>query len=197
MCERIFDRAFLAVVHTNVQKSSEQTNVSEVERKLRSQLTPAYDALKIVCVGMDKSLRNMINESRQIGWRVKEIDDRWKEVITRLGQARGLGIALGFTFAVAEEIIGQLRSQFALLNKNGHFDGKPSGAGTGGNLVVAGWDVIEEKRNAIFEAVSLIRDRHNQLHRHPLGTPSSISVMYDTFYDGFESGGLRLERSKL
>lgn len=196
---RMFDGSSLFIIHTNVKKSSSNTNIRERDRKTREELgespdlSSVYEALSHVSHFVEaqfKALSDCVNSQL---WNVSDIDFYWKKIIPAIGAIRNLNASLGFTFPVAEEIFGRIRSEVGGNVIEPPIDGKPSGAGTGGNLIVFARPGIEERRNGLYQCIKQLRERHTQLYKDSLGE-SSISIMYDSKFDGLQTHGLVLER---
>lgn len=188
---QLFSGRQLLVIHTNVPKSTGTAASQEWQQggQQRAETKLVRDALVDVCNKMAKAIDDCVVAAGGVGDLTLRLNESWDKVIDLLTRARGLLMALGFSFPVGDEILGTLRSEYARTSPGRQLGGKSSGAGNGGNLVVAARG-FPERHFEIHRIIDSLRKRHTA--RFPELGPSQMTVMYDAWWDGLEPSGLRM-----
>ncbi len=180
---RVFSRAALLIAYTDTPKSTAATSYLEAASGIRRRFPSLYEqCLPQICNEVADSARKIVDSTDD-----KQLDDAWASIFAAVDAARGIGMALGLSFATADQIFGCLKQYCPGAH------GKISGAGTGGNLLIAyrlGDYDHQERMDMIWSAMESIRQHHSDT----IGTDLRIGIMYSTHIDGFEKNGVRLEK---
>jgi mevalonate kinase len=187
IADALFTTKGIFLIHTNFGKST-----ADAARFEHSKLNPIgfdeddgdYNHLVNICEKMKETMEAVLANP-------EESDTKWQLLCDLTIRLQGFLAFMGFNFAVGDEILGRVLSEFqhtAPAMASRHAGGKFTGGGRGGSLLIIAGARFNELLNVIVPVVEDIRKLHDA--RNPRLGPSTISVIYSAHKDGIETRGL-------
>ena len=183
--EQLLEGRHFLVINTNTVKSTAKTGDKEWSDDWKERLLPGYIALVVMCELISDAIENCVRSTAGLTT-TKTIDNSWNEVLKGVHRAHGFLVGLGFSFGLGEEIIAICQNAYGKP-----LAAKTSGAGKGGNVIIAA-SGLEEDRDEIYRIVRQLSDRHMRTAESK--EEPRVSVMYDAALDGPEPNGLQAVR---